>query len=261
MSGAGPPQQVPRDAFAHPFLFDTIGAMQDITIWSDGSSLGNPGPGGWGAIVHDKAKKTVVELGGANPKTTNNRMEMLAAIEALEHILKQGPDEPAITVNTDSQYLINGITKWVFGWEAKGWKTQNKAPVLNKDLWELLLAKTKDLDIEWRYVEGHAGIAGNERVDEIATSFASGKKVELYSGSANEYEIDIKNMAPKYATPSNGAKASSAKAYSYVSLVDDEVKVHATWKECEDRVKGKKARFKKVFSKAEEAKLIEEWLR
>lgn len=231
--------------------------MQEITIFTDGSSMGNPGPGGWAAIVADKGDKTVTELGGHNPKTTNNRMEMTAAIEALKFLDEKDLSEAEITVFTDSQYLINGITKWVFGWEERGWVTANKKTVLNKDLWQLLSVKVRDLEIEWKYVEGHSGIAGNERVDMIATEFAAGKKPALFRGNASEYSVDIKNLAPAYGK-STGQK--SDKVYSYLSMVDGEIKTHKTWKECEARVKGKKARFKKTFSKADEEKIIKSWL-
>lgn len=232
--------------------------MQEITIFTDGSSLGNPGPGGYGAIVWDKAHKTVTELGGHNSKTTNNRMEMTAAIEAIAHTVGTELDEPSITVNTDSQYLINGITKWVFGWKENNWMTANKAQVLNKDLWQKLDNLVQDLDIEWRYVEGHAGIPGNERVDAIATEFASGRNPELFTGKFAEYGVDIKNFAPSYSTKSKPEK--SGKVYSYISMVDGEIKMHKTWKECEDRVKGKKAKFKKTFSKVDEESVIKSWL-
>lgn len=237
--------------------FDTMYPMQEITIFTDGSSMGNPGPGGWAAIVHEKSGKSVVELGGHNPKTTNNRMEMTAAIEALEYLKTKDLDEAEITVFTDSQYLINGITKWVFGWQEKGWVTANKKSVLNKDLWQLLVAKVRDLEIEWKYVEGHSGIAGNERVDTIATEFAAGKKPKLFDGGISEYEVDIKNLAPAYGKSSS---QKSEKVYSYLSMVDGEIKTHKTWKECEARVKGKKARFKKTFSKGEEEQIIKSWL-
>ncbi len=232
--------------------------MKEITIFTDGSSMGNPGPGGWAAIVADKSQKTIVELGGANPKTTNNRMEMTAAIEAINSLSKTDLSETEITIFTDSQYLINGITKWVFGWQESGWVTANKKTVLNKDLWQLLVTKTNNLEIEWKYVEGHAGIAGNERVDLIATGFAAGKNPKLFNGQASEYEIDIKNLAPAYASPRE--KLESGKAYSYLSMVDGEIMTHKTWKECETRVKGKKARFKKTFSKSNEEEIIKSWL-
>lgn len=232
--------------------------MKEIIVFSDGSSLGNPGPGGWGAIVHDKGNKSVTELGGRDAKTTNNRMEMMAALEALLRI----EAEAAVTVFTDSQYLINGITKWVYGWQASGWMTKNKMPVLNKDLWQKLVAVCESKDIEWHYVEGHAGIPGNERVDEIATSFASGSETSLFSGNIGDYPVDIGTLAPAYADKKDSSvRTKAGKAYSYVSMVDGKIEVHKTWAECERRVKGLKARFKKTLSKAEEESLINDWLR
>lgn len=231
--------------------------MKEIIVFSDGSSLGNPGPGGWGAIVHDKGSKSVTELGGRDAKTTNNRMEMTAALEAILRV----ESEAAVTVFTDSQYLINGITKWVYGWQSSGWMTKNKMPVLNKDLWQKLVAVCEGKDIEWHYVEGHAGIPGNERVDEIATSFASGSETPLYQGPLADYPVDIGTLAPAYADKKDSSvRTKTGKAYSYVSMVDGKIEVHKTWAECERRVKGVKARFKKTLSKAEEESLINEWL-
>jgi ribonuclease HI len=233
--------------------------MKEITMFTDGSSMGNPGPGGWAAVVFDPGTKQVTELGGHHPKTTNNRMEMMAAIEALTFLNISSDDETALTVYTDSQYLINGITKWVFGWEKSGWVTANKKSVLNKDLWQLLVAKVRSLDIEWKYVEGHSGIPGNERVDAIATGFAAGKPPKLFSGKFSDYSIDLKNLAPSYA-PSAKEMVRNGKVYSYLSMVDGEIKSHKTWKECEARVKGKKARFKKTFSKLDEEQVIKSQL-
>lgn len=229
--------------------------MKEIVIFTDGSSLGNPGPGGWGSIVYNKDKNIVTELGGYDPKTTNNRMEMTAVAEAISFVVsKQLEEDTVITIHTDSQYVINGMTKWVFGWENSGWMTMNKKPVLNKDLWQLLVLKSKDLEILWKYVEGHSGIAGNERVDDIATSFASNKDIVLFSGSKDDYKIDLENIVAVY------GKQKSGKVYSYLSMIDGEIKSHKTWKECEDRVKGKKARFKKTFSKKDEENIIKSWL-
>lgn len=234
--------------------------MQEITIFTDGSSLGNPGPGGWGSIVHIHKGAEVHELGGSDPKTTNNRMEMTAVIEALNFLGMQKIDEPNVTVFTDSQYIINGITKWVHGWQANGWMTKTKVPVLNKDLWQKLVEAVKGKEIDWHYVEGHAGIPGNERVDGIATSFAAGEQTPLFKGKAADYPVDIKNLAPAYAGTAK-KKSSSAKAYSYLSMVDGKIETHKTWIECEKRVKGKSAKFKKTFSKVEEEDLIKEWLK
>jgi ribonuclease HI len=157
-----------------------------ITIFTDGSSKGNPGPGGWAAVIAYNG--TVEEVGGGEKHTTNNRMELKAAIRALESI---PPLEEKIVVHTDSQYVMKGITVWIHGWLAKGWKTAQKKPVENQDLWQTLWKNTEGKDIEWRHVAGHAGIAANERCDEIATSFADGMSPDLYNGPREEYRINL----------------------------------------------------------------------
>ncbi|MFA6536651.1 MAG: ribonuclease HI [Candidatus Paceibacterota bacterium] len=232
-----------------------------VIIFTDGSSKGNPGPGGFGAVIIVAGK--VMELGGGDPHTTNNRMEIQAAISALAYIANLEGRLP-ITVYTDSAYLLNGITKWVFGWRQNGWKTSTKQPVENQDLWEELFDITKSKKINWYLVKGHVGVAGNHRCDEIATLFADGKQMQLYSGALENYSIkDILNISANPAEAEKRADSKSrsrAKAFCYVSLVDGEVLVHKTWAECEKRVKGKSgARFQKVFSKSEEDSLVKEW--
>ncbi len=231
--------------------------IQEIKIFTDGGAIGNPGPGGWGAIILNETSKKVIELGGKEDKTTNNRMEMMAIVQAL----KYSPDG-LITIYSDSKYTITGITQWVFGWEKNNWKTKNKTDVLNKDLWQALIEVTKDKEIEWKHVEGHVGIAGNERVDTIANSFARGNEVSLFNGDLKEYSVNLLDMKKNEAAASQKAKAkSSAKAYSYISMIDGKIEKHTTWAECEARVKGKKARFKKTLSKEDEEKIISEWIK
>ncbi|KGA02690.1 ribonuclease H [Cobetia amphilecti] len=129
---------------------------------TDGACRGNPGPGGWGAIlVSGKHRK---ELNGSEAQTTNNRMEMMAAVEALKALTKRCQ----VVLWTDSEYVKNGITKWVHGWVKRGWKTAAKQPVKNEDLWKALLAQSERHDIEWRWVKGHSGDEGNERADALA---------------------------------------------------------------------------------------------
>lgn len=152
-------------------------------IYTDGSSRGNPGPGGWGAIVLGEGK--VKELGGREEMTTNNRMELKGAIEALKSISNKNE----IVVHSDSQYVIKGITEWISGWQAKGWRNAQKKAVLNRDLWEELYEATRGKDISWQYVAGHSDIAGNERCDEIATRFADGESVPLYDGELAKYPL------------------------------------------------------------------------
>lgn len=157
-----------------------------IIIFTDGSSRGNPGPGGWGAIIAGETK--VDEIGGGEKHTTNNRMELKAAIRALESL---EPTGEKITIYTDSEYVMKGITQWIKTWVVKNWKTAAKKPVENQDLWQTLLKNTEGKDIEWQYVAGHSNHSANDRVDEIATSFADGVEPSLYSGQREKYRIDI----------------------------------------------------------------------
>lgn len=133
-----------------------------MLINADGSCLGNPGPGGWAAVLQSGAHEKV--LSGAEPATTNNRMELTAAISALAAL--KAPSR--VTLRTDSRYVVDGITKWVHGWKQRGWKTADKKPVANQDLWLALDAAAARHQIEWEWVRGHAGDAANERVDQLA---------------------------------------------------------------------------------------------
>lgn len=145
-------------------------------IYTDGACSGNPGPGGWGTVIYF-SDGTIQELGGADPQTTNNRMEMQAAIAGLEFLQASGQTDP-LTLYTDSEYLKKGITQWIAGWKRKGWKTSAGKPVLNQDLWETLDALQQSF-VRWEYVRGHSGDPGNERCDEIARSFSLGKPLSL----------------------------------------------------------------------------------
>ncbi len=142
------------------------------SIYTDGACTGNPGPGGWGVVVYFD-DGSIHELGDASTKTTNNRMEMQAAIAALKFLESSGQNKP-ITLYTDSEYLINCVTKWVKGWKRKGWKKSDGKPVLNQDLLQIL-DNLNSQQIKWQHVRGHAGNIGNERCDEIARGFATGK--------------------------------------------------------------------------------------
>jgi ribonuclease HI len=146
---------------------------KNVTIFTDGSCLGNPGPGGYGAILIYKDNRK--ELSQGYSLTTNNRMEMLAAIVALES-LKEPCD---VELTTDSQYVRQGITSWLKGWKAKGWKTSNKKPVKNKDLWQRMDAANQTHQVSWKWVKGHSGHPENERCDELArTAAESGVHLE-----------------------------------------------------------------------------------
>ncbi|MFA6295720.1 MAG: ribonuclease HI [Candidatus Paceibacterota bacterium] len=163
--------------------------MSKIIIFTDGSSRNNPGPGGWGAVIAIKSDDvTVIELGGGEKHTTNNRMELMAAIGGVSN----APESDDITVLSDSAYVINGITNWIHGWKRNNWRTSAKKAVLNKDLWMKLDECVAGKNIKWKHVAGHAGIPGNERCDEIATSFADGEGIKLYKGPIGRY--DLKNI-------------------------------------------------------------------
>lgn len=174
-----------------------------ITMYTDGSSRGNPGPGGWGVVI--LTDHEVIELGGRDEMTTNNRMELLGTIEGLKHINtrqqitddRQNNDTyikiTSVEVCTDSQYVKKGMTEWIQGWIQRGWKGSTKKDVLNRDLWEQLLheetrLKKSGVSIIWKYVKGHAGIPGNERADTIATMCAdNASHLQLYRGERSDY--------------------------------------------------------------------------
>lgn len=228
--------------------------MYDVTIYGDGSAIGNPGPGGWGAVI--LRGEEVTECGGFAPHTTNNRMELTATIEALKKL----KGKATVVIKTDSKYVINGITKWVFGWEKNGWQTSQKADVLNKDLWQELVTVSRKHIVEWEHVRGHEGVALNERVDMIANGYARKETVKLFVGSTSEYKEFLKTMPKARVVSKSGSKSKkTGPAYSYVSVIDGKVLTHTTWTECEKRVKGKNAKYKKVFSGEEEKNLKEEW--
>ena len=141
--------------------------MPDLFAYTDGACSGNPGPGGWGVLMVARENGVVVKertLQGGEPMTTNNRMELLAAISALEALTR--PTE--LTIVTDSGYVKNGITEWIAGWKRKGWRTAGGSPVKNVELWQRLEAAAATHTVTWRWIKGHAGHAENERADELA---------------------------------------------------------------------------------------------
>jgi ribonuclease HI len=137
-------------------------SMDHVEMYTDGACRGNPGPGGWGALLI--FGNTEKEICGGEDDTTNNRMELMAAIKALGQLRRPCK----VSLHTDSKYVMDGITKWIKGWKARGWKTAGKKPVKNRELWEELEAAAKPHQIEWIWVKGHAGNDGNERADELA---------------------------------------------------------------------------------------------
>ncbi len=248
-----------------------------IVIYTDGSSRGNPGPGGWGALIvsnykesmskEDKGACKVAELGGREDMTTNNRMELVAARESFSYVLSRNI-EGDLTLYTDSSYVRDGLDGWVYGWEKNGWKTKAGEDVQNQDIWKdlagLLFRLKQSREVNLVKVSGHHGVVANEHVDEIATSFADGEQVLLFTGSLSHYE-ELIGGEISLSTETKGEKKTSkpktkGPAFSYVSLVSGKVHTDKSWAECEKRVKGKKGvKYKKVFSKQEEEDLVAEF--
>lgn len=144
-----------------------------IEIYTDGSSLGNPGPGGWGFVVVENDKITK-EAGGFSKETTNNKMELQAVIEAIKYIKKENKIN-SVKIHVDSSYVLGGVTSWIFNWEKNGWKKADKKPVLNKEIWQELIALVRECDSEifWEKIKGHSGHKFNDRADEVATTCAT----------------------------------------------------------------------------------------
>jgi len=232
--------------------------VNPIVAFTDGAAKGNPGPGGWGVVIVTPDGQ-VTELGGRAPgTTTNNQMELTGAIKALTELRGVAG---ALAIYTDSTYVIQGIGGWIHGWRRRGWKTATGGDVVNRDLWEQLDALVASRGRS----SGHAGTPGNERVDEIADGLAQGREVTLYRGPLVGYPIAILDLPSDTALPARssaagGRAAPAAKAHSYLSVVDGQLARHATWADCERRVKGRPgARFKKAMSPGDEATILRDW--
>jgi ribonuclease HI len=276
---------------------------KEIIIFTDGSSRGNPGRGGYGVVAiyqNSHGEVLVDELGGREDLTTNNRMELMAIIEGIKNFLfyYENLSEYTFTIYTDSSYVLKGATEWLKGWQKSGWISSTKQDVKNRDLWEKF-AELKEhggkkgdrkgkLNLKWFLVKGHSGVAGNERCDVIATSFADKVEVNLYTGTLVNYQNsiceDILNIETdsishgSTLSKSTGAKTAStvvstygkitskvsgksAKPFSYISLVDGQINVDKTWGECEKRVKGKSgAKYKKSISQKNQQDIIDNFL-
>lgn len=232
-----------------------------VVIFADGACSGNPGPGGFGVVICTPPG-IVKEIAGNSPSTTNNRMELQAVITALSEIDK---NSPPVHVFTDSSYVINGITKWVFGWLRNNWVKADGEAVSNVDLWKTLMTRAQERKgkLFWHYVPGHSGIPGNERVDEIAVAACKGEPLSLFHGAFAEYAVDIFNIPEDTSVPQRSSSSNNGgvkKPASYLSLVDGVLKRHATWSECEARVKGRSgAKYKKTTSVKEEEDVVKSW--
>ncbi len=253
-----------------------------VLIFADGASRGNPGKGGYGAIVVSGLSENfnsnsgalhIRELGDRDDMTTNNKMELSAVISGLKYCKKIGVNNSVdINIYTDSKYVINGAKSWIFGWQKNGWKTATKEEVKNRELWEVMLDLIIDKNINWILLPGHAGVVGNERCDQIATNFADKTNESLYDGKLADYShskiLDIFYnpeliKAAKDDKKANGSKksSSSAKAYSYVSKVDGKINIDKSWSDCEKRVKGKKgALYKKSTSIGDQENIAKDFM-
>jgi ribonuclease HI len=238
--------------------------FKSILIFSDGACSGNPGPGGWGAVIATPDGH-VKELGGGIDATTNNQMELSGAIFALKEIKNiEGP----VMFYTDSTYVIRGINQWIWGWRKNGWKNSEGGEVLNREFWEELSKHVSerskkfgpDSKINWLYSRGHIGTPGNERCDEIAVAFSQKKRVNLYDGPLLKYQIPIHDLPEDTTLPEMKPRQEKAKAFSYLSYLGGQVYRHTDWASCERRVKGQSgAKFKKAMSAAEELQILKEW--
>jgi ribonuclease HI len=192
-------------------------------LYTDGACSGNPGPGGWAAVAYFD-DGSCHELGGRDNATTNNRMEMQAAISALEFFVSNDRVEPCV-VYTDSEYLIKGITQWVKGWKKKGWKTASGKPVLNQDLWETLDRLDRQVQsqtkapVSWQHVRGHSGNVGNERCDTIARGFSSGQPPKLRQRSI----FETSEPAPATRTPSEPLPIPSLPDLQIAPMLEEQI--------------------------------------
>jgi ribonuclease HI len=229
----------------------------EIKVFTDGSSRGNPGPGGWGAIIDFGDE--VRELGGGDKRTTNNRMELTAVVETLEFLENQNHSSAKVHFYTDSSYVANGVSTWINGWRRNSWKNKAGQEIANVDLWQKIDNLLNIFEIKMENIEGHVGIPANERADAIATSFADEKPDNLFVGQKMLYKVDLKSTEGDE-KKSETKKRSGAKAYSYLSLVNGELQIHQTWADCKNRVDGEtKARFRKALSAEDEAKIKADW--
>ena len=230
-----------------------------ILVFADGACSGNPGPGGWGAIIAWPEGR-VRELGGQGERVTNNQMELMGVIQALKVLQSE---TRSVVVYSDSTYVIRGITQWIWGWLKKSWINGEGEPVANQDLWQQLWAlvqKRGSKKIEWRYCRGHQGTPGNERCDEIAVAMTQRKWVDLFEGPLLKYSIAIFDLPEDEGLPEMRPSQPKAAAYSYLSLLNGQVCRHRTWASCERRVKGQSgAKFKKAMSASDESAILQTW--
>ena len=243
-------------------------SKNSILIYTDGACSGNPGPGGWASIIY--LNNFVYEIADRQTNTTNNQMELLAAIKALQFVLENISNNKIneIYLYTDSVYVIKGITQWIHGWKKNDFINQQNEPVANKNLWleldnlVLKVQKVLQLKINWLYVRGHVGVDGNERCDEVAVAFSKNEYIDLnFQVPANEYLFDILKTPKTEALPDFKKQNSNTSKNSWYLVYHAGVlSKYLTWKECESKVKGVPGvKFKKVSSHDEEQALLKQW--
>jgi ribonuclease HI len=229
--------------------------MTQIISFTDGASSGNPGPAGWGAVISvteqpdrgsDGALPEVKEIGGPIKEGTNNEAELTAAINVLRFAESNSVD--TVTIYTDSSYLIDGATSWVYGWQKNGWQTRSGDPVKNQDLWQQILTLQQSLSVSYEKVAGHAGVPANERADDIATDFAAREEPSLYAGKKVQYDTSLQAQVAQIP---NGPV--------YLSLVDGVAKQHSSWQDCKQRVDGVDAQYRKAKTKQERQDVLSGW--
>lgn len=227
-----------------------------IIVYVDGAASGNPGPGGWGALI--QADNEVTELGGSENGVTNNQMELRATLAALE-FLRGKPGH--ICMYSDSAYVIQGMTSWHQNWEARGWRTVDDQPLANSELWKAIVfeARERSEPIQWNHVPGHAGIPGNDRADEIAVAYSRGANPKLHRLASDVYPYKLEMPVPD-ARKLSDKKRKKAPAYSYLSLVNGRVERHSDWETCENRVRGVSgAKFQKTLNAKDEEEILKSW--
>jgi ribonuclease HI len=233
--------------------------LEKIIVYTDGACSGNPGRGGWANIIVD-TQYCVQENGAGEASTTNNRMELMGALDALEKVNSM---KGLCAFYIDSLYVLRGITQWSWGWKKRGWKTAEGEEVSNQDLWKLILQlveKRGAKTFEWNYCRGHAGHAGNERCDEIAVAFSQGENPYLYEGPLKDYSHDVMRLPPSEPWPEMKSPSEKLPPYSYLSFANGVVARHKDWASCERTVKGKSGvKFKKSKSAADEQEILKSW--
>jgi len=230
--------------------------VKPYILASDGACSRNPGPGGWGLILLTPQDQ-VIEYGGHEPETTNNRMELMGLYRGMQEVFKIEKKQKlsnVIHVITDSKYVMDGASKYVANWARSAWRTSTGSEVKNQDLWEKILKGLGELQklkikFEWELVKGHSGHGANERCDQIAVSYSKNDPVDLYIGPLSDYSVKVQVH-----------EKTETFEPVYLSLVNGVLSRHATWEACQKATMGKSgAKYKKVKNSTEEREILTLW--